>query len=114
MAAAQAAVQNLHGNFKMEGGTSALTVKFADSEKEKKKRQKLKQMLNQVTMLGQQMQNPQAMNQMMVPGMGMPGMMGMGQMGQMGSMGQMGMGGMPGMGMMGMPGMGMMGMPGMM
>eukprot|EP01059_Diplonema_ambulator_P001864 TRINITY_DN1155_c0_g1_i10.p1 TRINITY_DN1155_c0_g1~~TRINITY_DN1155_c0_g1_i10.p1 ORF type:complete len:513 (+),score=199.46 TRINITY_DN1155_c0_g1_i10:61-1539(+) len=67
MDAAQAAVSNLHGNFKMEGGTSALTVKFADSEKEKKKRMKLKQSLGQLAMLGQQSGTP-------LPGMqNMPG-----------------------------------------
>ncbi|KAJ9458358.1 RNA-binding protein BRN1 [Diplonema papillatum] len=48
MDSAQAAVSNLHGKFKMHGGTSALTVKFADTEKEKKKRMKLKQSLGQL------------------------------------------------------------------
>eukprot|EP01062_Namystynia_karyoxenos_P007322 TRINITY_DN1257_c2_g1_i1.p1 TRINITY_DN1257_c2_g1~~TRINITY_DN1257_c2_g1_i1.p1 ORF type:complete len:568 (+),score=243.82 TRINITY_DN1257_c2_g1_i1:243-1946(+) len=94
MGAAQQAVQNLHGNFKMEGGTSALTVKFADSEKEKKKRQKLKQVLGQLQTLGTQMQYPPQqqpgfpmMPGMMQPGMMMPGMM-MGMMQMQGMHGQ--------------------------
>eukprot|EP01060_Flectonema_neradi_P007966 TRINITY_DN1567_c2_g1_i1.p1 TRINITY_DN1567_c2_g1~~TRINITY_DN1567_c2_g1_i1.p1 ORF type:complete len:506 (+),score=153.09 TRINITY_DN1567_c2_g1_i1:77-1594(+) len=72
MEAAQAAVSNLHGNFKMEGGTSALTVKFADSEKEKKKRMKLKQSLGQLAMYGMG-GAPGAGNQ--VPGMPQGGQM---------------------------------------
>eukprot|EP00755_Sulcionema_specki_P005105 Sspe_Gene.31818::Locus_15653_Transcript_1_1_Confidence_1.000_Length_1243::g.31818::m.31818/K13207/CUGBP, BRUNOL, CELF; CUG-BP- and ETR3-like factor len=59
MEAAQNAVTNLHGNFKMDGGTSALTVKFADSDKEKKKRQKLKQSLGQLAMMGQSLMSGQ-------------------------------------------------------
>ena len=119
MAAAEAAVQNLHGNFKMEGGTSALTVKFADSEKEKKKRQKLKQSLGRLNMMGGQMGLP-GMGMCGISG-GMPGGAGMpgnaipggmpGGMGAMG-MGAMGMGAMGGMGMGNMAAMGGAGMGG--
>eukprot|EP01065_Artemidia_motanka_P023756 TRINITY_DN2841_c0_g2_i1.p1 TRINITY_DN2841_c0_g2~~TRINITY_DN2841_c0_g2_i1.p1 ORF type:complete len:599 (+),score=218.77 TRINITY_DN2841_c0_g2_i1:126-1799(+) len=113
MESAQAAVQNLHGNFKMEGGTSALTVKLADSEKEKKKRQKLKQTLSQLTMLGAQVQGgqggmaPQQPHQGQLPQGGglMPGLPLMGPMGMLppmipgmmaGIMPTAAMGGMPG------------------
>ena len=75
-------------------GTSALTVKFADSEKEKKKRQKLKQSLGRLNMMGAGTGFPAGPpGQMMNNGGNGNNMNGMGMMGMQGQGGKGGRGG---------------------